>query len=71
LTAYSFYDYLVVFVLVQNEGYYSTLWQISQAGVVQWLAMLQHRQTQGEAPRLLLELETLLLPTQTQVALSI
>jgi len=61
----------MVFVLVRNKGYYSILWQISQAGVVQRLATLQHRQTQGEALQLLLELEKHLLPTQTQVALSI
>jgi len=68
LTAYSFYDYLVVFVLVQNEGYNFTLWQTSQAGVVQRLATLQHCQMQGEALQLLLELETLLLSTTIQVA---
>jgi len=58
----------VVFILVQNEGYKSILWQISQAEVVQRLAVLQHRQTQGEALWLLLELDTLLLPTPIQVA---
>jgi len=67
-TAYSLNDYLVVFVLVQNEGYNSILWQISQARVVQRLATLQHRQTQGEAIWLLLELEIHPLPTQIQVA---
>jgi len=65
---YSFNNYLVVFVLVRNEGYITLLWQISQAGVVQHLAVLQHRQTQGKALQLLLELETLLLLPQIQVA---
>jgi len=58
----------VVFVLVQNEGYKSILWQISQAGVVQQLAALQHCQTQGEALQLLLELKTLPILTPIQVA---